>query len=121
MQVLTAVVFFAFWILTGNNPPGEVFYGEISDTQCALNVHSTNSSHDDLIKTKSGYGDTPEECTRTCVKNGGKYVLLDVASKKVYRLDNQTAAADFAGKEVRVRGVYDKDNKLLHVLEIKAK
>jgi hypothetical protein len=120
MQLL-ATAFLAFWFFAGSTPAAEVYTGQISDTQCALNVHSTNSSHDDLIKTRSTYGDTPETCTRACVKSGGKYVLLDVASKKVYRLDNQTEAADFAGKEVRIRGVYDKDTKMIHVLEIKAK
>lgn len=116
-----AAVFLAFCILSGNTPAGEIFSGEIMDTQCALNVHSTNSKHDDLIKTHSSYGNTPEDCTRVCVKNGGKFVLVDAANKKVYRLDNQTDAADFAGKEVRVRGMYDKETKLVHVLEIKAK
>ena len=120
MQLLAAA-FLAFWILTGNTPAGEVFSGEIMDTQCALNVHSTNSRHDDLIKTRSSYGDTPEECTRICVKNGGKYVLLDVVNKKVYRIENQSEVADYAGKEVRIRGIYDKDTKSMHVLEIKAK
>jgi hypothetical protein len=118
---LFAAAFLAFWLLLGNTPAGEVFSGEIMDTQCALNVHSTNSKHDDLIKTRSSYGDTPEECTRACVKNGGKYVLVDAANKKVYRIDNQADVAEFAGKEVRVRGTYDKDSKLVHVLEIKAK
>jgi len=53
-----------------------VITGEVSDSQCAFNVHSSGNSHDDVIKT-GVLGHTPEECTRSCVRLGGKYVLVD--------------------------------------------
>jgi hypothetical protein len=105
-----------------NNPAPQVFTGEISDTQCVFNVHSHNSSHDDMIKSHT-MGDTAEECARTCIKRGGKYVLIDLANKKIYPLASQSLALaeKFAGQEVRIRGVYDKDANLLSVAEIKAR
>jgi hypothetical protein len=29
------------------------FHGEISDSQCALNVHSLTNSHEEMLKSKS--------------------------------------------------------------------
>lgn len=79
-----------------------VINGEISDSQCAFNVHSNGSSHADVIKTNV-LGHTPEECTRNCVRLGGKYVLVDIAHKKVYHLSNPGLAEPFAAKKVRVK------------------
>ena len=79
-----------------------VISGEISDSQCAFNVHSNGSSHDDVIKTNV-LGHTPEECTRSCVGLGGKYVLVDIVHKKVYHLANPALAEPFAAKKVRVK------------------
>src|SRR5437899_1226775 len=109
-----------FLMLFLGQPGGpQVFSGEISDSQCAFNVHSHDGSHDDMIKTKT-MGDTPEECALTCVKHrGGKFVLIDASKKKIYRLDPQSAVADFAGKKVRVRGTYEKDGDILRVIEVK--
>ena len=79
-----------------------VISGEISDSQCAFNVHSNGSSHDDVIKTNV-LGHTPGECTRSCVRHGGKYVLVDSVHKKVYQLSNPGLAEPFAAKKVRVK------------------
>jgi hypothetical protein len=87
--------------------PSVVVNGEISDSQCAFNVHSANASHEDALK--SGVlGRTPAECTRVCVRMGGKFVLVDTVNKKIYHLANPEKAADFAAKRVRVHGISDK-------------
>jgi hypothetical protein len=83
-----------------------VVIGEISDTQCAFNIHSSDGTHASMIKTDT-LGRTPEECTRTCVRMGGKYLLVDTVGNKVYRLANPERVANFAAKRVRVRGVPD--------------
>jgi hypothetical protein len=94
----------------------KAFYGEISDSQCALNVHSLTRSHQEMLKSKS-MGGTGTECTLYCVNyHGGDFVL---ASKKdVYRLDNQDAARVFAGKKVEVIGRMEPDKKTIHVIKI---
>src|SRR5215470_4108898 len=73
--------------------------GEVSDSQCAFNVHSSGNSHDDVIKSNV-LGHTPEECTRNCVRMGGKYVLVDTVHKKVYHLANAAVVEPFAAKKV---------------------
>ena len=57
----------------GQNP--KVYRGEISDSQCALNVHSLTRSHQEMLKSKS-MGGTSASCTQYCIKYlGGEYVL----------------------------------------------
>jgi len=116
-HVLVVLLFFG----VSSTPSAQTFQGEISDSQCALNVHSRDSSHKDMIETNI-MGSTSEECARTCVRrNGGKFVLLDKVHGRVYRVDPQTNAEKFAGKEVVVRGTYDKDADLLRAVEIKTR
>ncbi len=98
-------------------PRAETFKGEIMDSQCAM-----NASHAEMLK-KEGMGDkdandpmVKKMCTENCVKMGGKYVLYDSASKKVYQLDDQTKPGQFAGQSVKVAGTLDKDT--IHVTEI---
>jgi hypothetical protein len=81
-----------------------VVIGEISDSQCAFNIHSSDGSHDAMIKTHT-LGENAEECTRTCVLIGGKYILVDTVNHKLYHLANPAVAADFAAQQVCVRGV----------------
>lgn len=85
--------------------------GEISDSQCAFNVHSNGSSHTDIIKSGT-VGKTARQCTQTCVRTGGKYVLIDTVNRKIYHLANPEKVADFAAAEVRVRGSVDQDGVL---------
>ena len=69
----------------------KVFRGEVSDSQCALNVHSLTRSHQEMLKSKS-MGGTSTSCSLYCIKNlGGEFVLA--AGKTVYRLDKQDAEA----------------------------
>ena len=68
------------------------FSGVISDSHCV-------GRH--VMKDKS-----PEECTRLCVQQGAKYVLVD--GEKVYTLDGKSADfTAFSGERVTVSGVLD--------------
>ncbi len=100
-------------------PKSKTFTGEIMDSQCAM-----NSSHGPMLK-KEGMGDkdpndpmAKKMCTENCVKMGGKYVLYDAASKKVYKLDDQTKPQEFAGQSVKVTGSLDKSSETIHVTNI---
>ncbi len=90
---------------------GKTFRGEIMDSQCA-----EMGSHAMMMK-KEGAKDAAE-CTRSCVKMGGKYVLYNSAKKTVYQLDDQTKPEQFAGQKVKVKGTYDKATKTIHVTDI---
>jgi hypothetical protein len=81
----------------------EVFKGEISDSQCSFNVHSTTHSHAEMLKTHT-MGNTPADCVRMCVDNlGGVYVLQ--TKDKVYKLDKQNLAERYPAQAVKVTGV----------------
>ena len=90
--------------------------GEISDSQCAYNVHSVNHTHESMT-TKGVFGRDSKSCTLHCAKEmGGVFVL--VTKKDVYRLDDQTLSERFAGKKVRVSGTLDAKGETLHVLKM---
>jgi hypothetical protein len=94
----------------------KTFYGEISDSQCALNVHSLTRSHQEMLKSKS-MGGTAAECALFCVKyHGGDFVLS--SKKDVYRLDDQNTARAFAGEKVKITGEMGADHKTIHVTKI---
>ena len=105
---LTSLSLFIVLILSffAATAPTIVVMGEISDTQCVFSVHSSDGTHSAMIKTGT-LGRSPEECARTCVRMGGKYVLVDPVRNKIYHLANPERAADFAAKQVRVEGVSD--------------
>lgn len=71
--------------------------GEVMDAACAK-----AGSHDAMMK-KEGTKDA-KDCTLTCAKMGSKLVLYDSSTKKIYQLDNQDKAKDFAGQHVTVKG-----------------
>jgi hypothetical protein len=96
------------------------FRGEISDSQCALNIHSLTQSHQEMLKSKSGEaGKTAASCSQYCIVHlGGKFVL---ASKThVYHLDNQDLPRAFIGEKVKVQGVLDPKTETIHVVNIEA-
>lgn len=80
------------------------FYGEISDTQCAMNVHSLSRSHQEMI-TKKTMGTDRASCARACVRRGGEWVLR--SGDVIYRLKNQAGLEELAGKKVKVFGTLD--------------
>jgi len=83
----------------------KTFKGEIADTQCALNVHSLSQSHNEMIEMKPEVK-TNADCARYCVRErGGRYVLQ--TSDKVYKLDAQVLAEQWAGLKVKLIGTLD--------------
>lgn len=80
------------------------FFGEISDSQCAMNVHSLSRSHEEMIK-KRTLGTDAASCARACVRRGGEWVLR--SGDDVYHLLYQAGVEQFAGQKVRVVGTLD--------------
>jgi len=104
----TMTVVLVLAAIRGGMEAGErelVFKGEISDSQCALNVHSLSRSHAEMLK-KKNIGTTPADCARYCVKYLGGVFVLSVR-EKVYKLDNQELAEKYAGQKVKLTGVLD--------------
>jgi len=119
-------VWSAVWVLAlsfaayAADEESKTFHGQITDSQCALNVHSLTQSHQEMMKLKSGdAGHTPASCAQYCIVHlGGKFVL---ASKgHVYHLDNQELPRGFVGEKVKVRGTVDPKTEIIHVVDIEA-
>jgi len=108
-----------FLCLTGPSVFGgdeKAFTGEIGDTQCAMNVHSLDKSHREMLKVKS-VGKTAADCTLYCIKNrGGRFVLE--SKDKVYRLDKPELVEPYAGQKVRVLGTLDPQTETIEVRRI---
>ncbi len=102
MKRLATCLFVVVSLVSSWAASGTVITGEISDSQCALNVHSKTRSHQEMTATHT-LGTSSAECVRACVKQmGGQYVL--VSGDKVYKLDQQEMADKYAGQKVRVKG-----------------
>jgi Protein of unknown function (DUF5818) len=86
------------------------FRGEISDTQCAMRVHSLSRSHAEMIS-KNTIGTDAASCARACVRRGGQWVLR--SGDEVYRLNNQAGLEVFAGQKVEVTGTLDSKTKVI--------
>jgi len=94
----------------------KVFTGKIGDTQCAMNVHSLDKSHKEMLKVQS-VGKTAADCTLYCIKNrGGRFVLQ--YKDKVYRLDKPELVEPYAGQNVRVIGTLDPQTETIEVHRI---
>jgi hypothetical protein len=94
----------------------KTFKGEIADTQCALNVHSLSQSHKEMIEMKPEVK-TNADCARYCVKErGGRFVLQ--TPDKVYKLDAQVLAEQWAGLKVKVIGSLDPKTDIITVRNI---
>ena len=93
-----------------------VFHGEVSDSQCALNVHSLTRSHQEMLKSKS-MGGTANTCAVYCIEHMGGYLVLS-SGKDVYRLDRSDLVHGFEGRRVVVTGVLDTKLNQIHVLKI---
>jgi hypothetical protein len=94
----------------------QTFHGEVSDSQCALNVHSLTRSHQEMLKSKS-MGGTPNTCAVYCIEHLGGYLVLS-SGKNVYRLDRADLVHGFEGHRVVVTGVLDNKLNQIHVLKI---
>ncbi|HKD52113.1 MAG TPA: DUF5818 domain-containing protein [Candidatus Acidoferrum sp.] len=94
------------------------FRGEIADSQCALNVHSLSQSHKEMMEMKPEIK-TDAECARFCVKErGGRFVLQ--IKDKVYKLDAQVLAEEWAGQKVKLTGTLDPKTNTITVEKIEA-
>ncbi len=93
-----------------------VFHGEVSDSQCALNVHSLTRSHQEMLKSKS-MGGTANTCSVYCIEHMGGYLVLS-AGKEVYRLDRPDLVHGFEGRRVVITGTLDSKLNQIHVLKI---
>jgi|SRR5579863_1814958 hypothetical protein len=119
-------VWSAVWVLAlsfaafAGDEESKTFHGQITDSQCALNVHSLTQSHQEMMKMKSGdAGHTPASCAQYCIVHmGGKFVLA--AKGHVYHLDNQDLPRGFVGEKVKVHGVLDAQTGIIHVVNIEA-
>ena len=106
------------WVNVANAQAGavKIFRGEVSDSQCALNVHSLTRSHQEMLKSKS-MGGTSRSCSQYCIEHlGGELVLSSGAT--VFRLDNQSAAREYIGQKAKVVGTLDPKTKTIHVVSI---
>lgn len=93
-----------------------VFRGEISDSQCALNIHSLTRSHQEMLKSKS-MGGTAATCSLYCIENlGGELVIS--SGKDVFKLDRTDLVHGFEGQKVKLTGVLDSKLGRIHVLKI---
>src|SRR5579871_2588406 len=93
-----------------------VFRGEVSDSQCALNVHSLTRSHQEMLKSKS-MGGTSNTCAVYCIEHLGGYLVLS-SGKNVYRLDRADMVHGFEGRRVVINGVLDTKLNQIHVVKI---
>lgn len=93
-----------------------VFHGEVSDSQCAMNVHSLTRSHHEMLKSKS-MGGTANTCSLYCVANLGGYLVLS-SGNDVFRLDRTDIVHGFEGQKVKLTGVLDAKAKQIHVVKI---
>ena len=92
------------------------FRGDVSDSQCALNVHSLTRSHQEMLKSKS-MGGTANTCAVYCIEHMGGYLVLS-AGNNVYRLDRADLVHGFEGHKVIITGVLDSKTNQIHVLKI---
>lgn len=94
----------------------QIFHGEVSDSQCALNVHSLTRSHQEMLKSKS-MGGTSNTCAVYCIERLGGYLVLS-SGKNVYRLDRADLVHGFEGQRVIISGVLDTKLNQIHVIKI---
>jgi Protein of unknown function (DUF5818) len=110
-----AIVFGLIFCANSGAQQAAVFQGEISDSQCALNVHSLSKSHAEMLKSKAGAaGQTHASCSLYCVARlGGQFVLT--SHGRVYHLDNQEMPKAFVGQKVSLHGTLDPKTGVIHV------
>lgn len=112
LWVVMSMVLFA----AASAQSARVFRGEVSDSQCALNVHSLTRSHQEMLKSKS-MGGTSNTCSVYCIEHLGGYLVLS-SGKNVYRLDRSDLVHGFEGRRVVINGVLDTKLNQIHVIKI---
>lgn len=114
-NICYATAFLAIAV-SGFGQNAQVFRGEISDSQCALNVHSLTRSHQEMLKSKS-MGGTSNTCSVYCIEHLGGYLVLS-SGKNVYRLDRADLVHGFEGRRVVISGTLDPKLNQIHVIKI---
>jgi hypothetical protein len=94
------------------------FQGEISDSPCAMNVHSLRHSHEEMIENQT-MGTDAASCARACVRRGGQWVLR--SANRVYQLKNQAGLEEFSGQSVEVWGSLDRQQKTIDNTRVRPK
>ena len=108
--VATTLLLFLIAVSTSKAKDRSSFFGVISDSQCALNVHSLSRSHAEMIK-KRTLGTDAASCARACVRRGGEWVLR--SGDDVYHLLYQAGVEQFAGQQVKVVGTLDEKTRTI--------
>lgn len=117
MRALTVSLMLLPAIALAGAPPKAAFRGEISDTQCAMKVHSLSRSHKEMIE-KQSIGTDAASCAKACVRRGGEWVLR--SGEDVFRLKNQEGLEVFAGQSVEVKGTLDSATNMINNLDVRA-
>ena len=99
-----ALFLLATSVLATGGSVKSAFYGEISDSQCAMNVHSLSRSHKEMI-IKRTLGTDPASCAKACIRRGGEWVLR--SGDEIDRLKSQIGIEEFAGQKVKIIGTLD--------------
>ena len=86
----------------------KIFRGEVSDSQCALNVQSLTRSRQEMLESKSMDG-TSNTCAVYCIEHLGGYLVLS-SGKNVYRLDRADLVHGFEGRRVVITACSTQDS-----------
>lgn len=116
MKQVVLMVGLFFLTVAASAQSARVFQGEVSDSQCALNVHSLTRSHQEMLKSKS-MGGTANTCTTYCIEHMGGYLVLS-SGKDVFRLDRADLVHGFEGQKVKITGTLDTKLNLIHVIKV---
>lgn len=114
-RILCIAILFAFGGIASAQS-SHSYRGDVSDSQCALNIHSLSRSHQEMLKSKS-MGGTANTCAVYCIEHMGGYLVLS-AGNNVYRLDRADIVHGFEGQKVVITGVLDSKANQIHVLKI---
>jgi hypothetical protein len=117
MKPLTITLFLLAAIALARAGSKTTFHGEISDTQCAMNVHSLSRSHEEMI-TKHTIGRDAVSCAKACVRRGGEWVLR--SGDDIYRLKNQAGIEEFSAQKVQITGTLDTKTNTIDNMNIEA-
>jgi hypothetical protein len=116
LRILTLYAALLALTVSAQGQSSSTFHGEVSDSQCALNVHSLTRSHQEMLKSKS-MGGTSNTCSVYCIEHLGGYLVLSVGND-VYRLDRSDLVHGFEGQRVVITGSLDPKLKQVHVVRI---
>ena len=89
--------------------PTRMFWGEIMDSLCAQ-VGSHETASRSLRTTR--------ECTIGCVESGAKFVLYNPRTHETFQLDDQQKPRQYAGEQVMILGVHNRNTNAIHVVAI---